>query len=354
MINSEKITNALKRIGANDKARAKLLNTLIAIEEDLFELNFDAREEITAPLVDSLYSDSKSLQRVLDNGLIIHFPYSSKISREFVMATPFSTDHVWEPQTTKLLLELAKNAQHVLIGGAYWGDQTILVANSIKDSGFVHCFELNDINIGFLNKNASTNNLSNIQITAKALWDADNVSVNLSGLDSLETCIEVDSNNPNACKTITIDTYGKNHEISSFDLIMLDIEGGELKALKGAELYLSMPKNKAPNIIFEIHRSYVDWSNGLESTDIIKFLAGFGYIFFGIRDYNGNVPMTGKQIELVPINNIYLDGPHHGFNILAIKDPSIVESDMFLLTPGISPKLLKHRDPEIHSPFSKL
>ena len=353
MINSKKILDALKKIGANEKARDQLLQTLVSIEKDLFELNFDVREEITAPIVDCLYSDSKFLQRTLDNGIIINFPYSSKISREFVMASSPYPDHVWEPQTTNLLLELTKKSKNVLIGGAYWGDQAILVANSIKDIGEVHCFELNDSNVNFLSKNADINNLSNIRIINKPLWDADNISVNLLGEDSLETCSEALNDSARVHKTITIDTYGKEHEISSIDLIMLDIEGGELKALKGAEYNLSMPVDKAPNLIFEIHRNYVDWTKGIETTDIIKFVSKFGYAFFAIRDYNSNVPMIGKPIELVPLNNIYLEGPSHGFNILAIKDTSIIEDDMFSLSPGVSPKLLKHRDRAIHAPLLK-
>lgn len=354
MMNSKKILDALKKIGANKKARKKLLDTLVSVEEDLFELNFDVREEITAPIVDCLYSDSESLQRVLDNKIIINFPYSSKISREFVMASSMHPDHVWEPQTTRLLLELNKKSQNVLIGGAYWGDQAILVANSIKNVGEVHCFELNSSNVKFLSKNADANNLSNIRIINKALWDVDNVLVNLLGEDSLETCAESRDDDPYAHKTITIDTYGKEHAISSIDLIMLDIEGGELKALKGAEYYLSMPIDKAPNLIFEIHRNYVDWVNGIENTDVIKFVSKFGYTFFAIRDYNSNVSMVGKPIELVPINNIYLEGPPHGFNILAIKDISIIEGDIFSIRPGVSPKLLKHRDQAIHGPLLKL
>ena len=312
------------------------------------------REEVTAPIVDCLYSDSKSLQRTLDNGIIMNFPYSSKISREFVMASSPHPDHVWEPQTTKLLLELTKKSRNVMIGGAYWGDQAILVANSIKDVGEVHCFEFNDSNVNFLSENAGINNLSNIRIINKPLWDADNISVNLLGEDSLETCAESSDDDSSAHKTITIDTYGKEHGISSIDLIMLDIEGGELKALKGSEYYLSMQKDKAPNLIFELHRNYVDWTKGIETTDIIKFVSKFGYTFFAIRDYHSNVSMVEKPIELVPINNIYLEGPPHGFNILAIKDLSIIEDAIFLISPGVSPKLLKHRDQAIHAPLLKL
>ena len=58
---------------------------------------------------------------------------------------------------------------------------------------------------------------------------------------------------------------------------MLDIEGGEIEALKGARRFLSAPAQEAPEIIFEIHRSYVDWSEGLAKTPICSLLIERGY-----------------------------------------------------------------------------
>jgi hypothetical protein len=46
--------------------------------------------------------------------------------------------------------------------------------------------------------------------------------------------------------------------------VTIDIEGAELAALQGAESFLSLPAGRAPNILFEVHRHYVDWSEGLE------------------------------------------------------------------------------------------
>jgi hypothetical protein len=133
---------------------------------------------------------------------------------------------------------------------------------------------------------------------------------------------------------------------------MLDIEGAELAALKGARAYLGQPPGVAPAVIFEVHRHYVDWSNGLGNTEITRFLKDFGYALFAVRDYQSNVPMADQPIELIRPEHTYLDGPPHGFNMLAVKDEAVLDARQFRFCTGVSPKLLAHRDPQLHQPLA--
>jgi hypothetical protein len=73
---------------------------------------------------------------------------------------------------------------------------------------------------------------------------------------------------------------------------------------------------------------------------------------FAIRDYQGNVPMPGKPIELVPIETAYIEGPPHGFNILAVKNERVLDAPDFRIVRNVSPKLLFHRDAKLHQPLS--
>ena len=131
---------------------------------------------------------------------------------------------------------------------------------------------------------------------------------------------------------------------------MLDIEGGELNALKGGESFLSKPASEAPDLIFEVHRHYVDWSEGLENTDILRFLNCHGYHVFAIRDYQDNVDLSGYPIELIPPAKCVLDGPPHGFNMVAVKNLERLNNPMIRYVENVSPKLLRHRDPRLHAP----
>ena len=132
---------------------------------------------------------------------------------------------------------------------------------------------------------------------------------------------------------------------------MLDIEGLEYEVLKGAASQLKLNQDNAPNIVFEVHKSYVNWDNGLENSEIIKFLMSFGYKIYAVRDYNSNENMEGMPVEIIPVNEVYLEGPPHGFNMLAVKDERIIDNEVFKICHNVSPKLLKHKDPTLYQPL---
>jgi hypothetical protein len=182
------------------------------------------------------------------------------------------------------------------------------------------------------------------------LWDSDNFHLVLVGDDSFAHPEVAGGDDPDAFPTVTIDSYGAQKGIDRLGLIMLDIEGAELAALKGARRYLQMPAGEAPHIIFEVHRHYVDWSQGLENTDIARYLAGLGYALFAVRDYQSNVAMGDAPVELIRPEDTYLKGPPHGFNMLAVKDEAVLRNPAFRLCKDVSPKLLFHRDPKLHRP----
>mgnify|MGYP003600834230 CR=1 FL=1 len=60
--------------------------------------------------------------------------------------------------------------------------------------------------------------------------------------------------------------------------------------------------------------------------------------------------MPGQPVEQVPIDSVYLDGPPHGFNMLAVPDAARVQGSAFRIVEGVSPKLLPHKDPHLHHP----
>lgn len=340
------LRNACAAIGRDELARAQIVRACVEAEKRLAKLDFNVREEVTGPIVDALHAGVDAISVELDNGIVVEVKYRSKIARDIVMRDVARPDHVFEPQTTKLLLHLSKGARNVLIGGAYAGDHAVLVAKEIAPSGVVHAFEPNGEQMEMLRKNVSRNGLTNVAFEPEALWDVAGVRLGLVGSDAFASVAPVQTG---GFTTTTIDSYGERAKLEALDVIMLDIEGSELRALKGAERFLSQPESRAPAIIYEINRSYVDWSDGLDRTEIVSFLAGYGYTSYCVRDYQTNIKVEGP-IELVPVDDVYLGGPPHGFNMLAIKDTRNLSAPFFRITPGLSPKLLTHRDPRLHSP----
>ncbi len=347
------IEKSLRIIGKDENLRNKFIEFIKNVETNIaYEGNI--REEVTKHLVDGLFEENDFVIKSVSNGLKYKFytGIGSKIAREFLMSAPTIPEFAWEPQTTKLLIYLSKNAKNIIVGGAYFGDQVIPIANSIKHTdGKVHAFDLNNKQIEILNENAALNNLNNINSVKKGLWNDSKTFLNLSDSDDLAFATPaVDITHSN---TITIDEYLSANTIENVDLIMLDVEGAEYNILLGAQQQLKKDNNY-PNIVFEIHSLYVDWSNGLDNTPIVKLLKDTGYTVFSIRDFQGNYDMKNTPIELIPSSETYIEGPKHGFNMLAIKNLSLIDNNLFKICTNVSPKYIVNKNPKLHHPIDGL
>lgn len=82
-------------------------------------------------------------------------------------------------------------------------------------------------------------------------------------------------------KTITIDEVMKQHHIESLDILKLDIQGGELMALQGAENALHQQRI---SIIYSEALFVPHYENNPLLRDIWNYLQQFGYTIFNIYD----------------------------------------------------------------------
>ncbi len=340
-------SDSLAALGRDPEVRAQIVAALLGYEQ-LPEHRFTTvRDDVTGPVVDALHAAVPTVRKELSTGVVLEFPYRSKIARDFVMSTPERPDHVWEPQTTKLLLHLATSASDVIVGGAYFGDHAILIADAMRGRGTCHAFEANADQAAVLDRNAALNGLDNVRVNAVGLWSDDVSRLSLVGDDATATPTESE----NGIATTTVDAYVAAAGIDRVGLIMLDLEGAEHRALLGAERVL---REHGPHVVFEVHRTYVDWSGGLTAMAPVCFLTSLGYTVVAVRDFQSNHDLGGRPVELVPLDTAYLDGPPHGFNLLAVRDKTVLDDELFQITPGVSPKLLLHRDPRLHHPVGGL
>ncbi len=354
-MDEDRLAAALEKIRSTPGWREAFVRRLLEFEKDVATPGVDLREEVTGPLVDAVYREGETITKALSNGVTFEFLYRSKIARDFVMSEPAVPDHAWEPQTSRIVVDLAKDARQVVIGGAYFGDHAILIARQVaKNGGVVHAFEPNDDQRRMLLRNAELNGLANVVARPEGLWSSSSEHLKLVGYDSFATAEKAEAGGEGAFQTVTIADYLYSQDVDRLDLIVIDIEGAELAALKGAEAFLAKPKGEAPHIVFEVHRHYVDWTHGLQNTEICRFLTDRGYAVYALRDFNSNVDLSGKPIELIPQDKVYLEGPPHGFNMVAVKDPAMFERPLYRIVEGVSPKLLRHRDPALHHPVGGL
>lgn len=349
-IGGERLQAALHTLGRYPDARARLMRVLRELEQSLPHAG-SVRDEITGPIVDALHDENDTYEKTLADGTRFRFLFRTKIARDFLMAEAAAPSHVWEPQTTKLMLDLCGRSNgDVLVGGAYFGDQAILVAARAAHRGaVVHCFEPGREQADMLVHNARINELTNIVVNRLALWSQSDVRLKLEGFDSFANVVEASAGDA-AFATVTIDDYrlGGGFDVG---LVQLDIEGAELRALQGAQRTLAECR---PFVVFEIHRHYVDWSGGLARTEICRLLNALGYSLFAVRDFNTHHEMGNKPVELIPADRVYLDGPAHGFNMLAVPGGVQLDGPGYRYVADVSPKLLSHKSPALHHPLDGL
>ncbi|MBP6431261.1 MAG: FkbM family methyltransferase [Ferruginibacter sp.] len=341
------LEKSLKLISKDTEILEKYIDFVKFFEQKFSYEGGSVRDDITKYLIDAVFEKEDTFEKANQEGIKYKFlvGVGSKIAREFLLSTPKIPQYIWEPQTTKLLLYLSKNAKNVVIGGAYFGDQALPISKVIeKNNGVVHAFDLNENQITMLKDNLLSNNAMNILPIQKGLWSDSTTFLNLTDTDDLAFATPAESTIAN---TISIDQYVIDRKIESVDLIMLDIEGSEYEVLKGAIDQLNKSSNY-PNIVFEIHSSYIDWSKGLLNTPIFELLTSCGYTMYSIRDFQGNYDMVDKPIELINPEETVLEGPKHGFNVLAIKDKTLIANPLFKMVSNVSPKYILHKSPLLH------
>lgn len=334
MNNINKIKESLQN---NKELRQQFIQSLIDFEIKGGHPQTNVRDITSGPLADELFMGEK-FEKQLENGIKINFVYNSKIAREFLLSSPEVPNHVWEPQTTKLLLHFSKNARNVIIAGAYFGDQAIPVAHNIKGGGVCHTFEPNKNNSDLIIENAKLNGLSNVLINNLALWNKSNEKLVFEGEDALASTITASEATENVLHTITIDDYVTQNNVGEVNLLMIDVEGSEIKVLEGAKEMLLKHK---PVVVFETHSLYNDWSNGLGNSDSVKLMTDLGYEVYAVREFHQNIDTGEMPVELLPTNRTYCEiPPHHGFNMLAVPSKNLIENDLFKIVFDLSPKLI--------------
>ncbi len=357
------VVEALAAAGMRESLRRSIFEALRLAEVTAPDATH-FRETVRWPVLCSMLRDVDVHRVELADGLVFEFRADSRIEKALLLSREERPDHVWEPQTTKLLVELARGADHVIVGGAYIGDHVLPIAKALGGAGVVHAFEPMKHTFALLQRNVANNKLANVIAHRRALWDSTGEHLTLDGALALGSSVPVDDRPlTNGSKpdepvevvmSLAIGDYVQKQGLVGVDLIMLDIEGGEERALTGAAALLDLPPPHAPDVVFEVHRTFVDWSDGLENTALVQLMTTRGYTVYAVRDFHDNWSMVGEPIEVIPVDRVHLDGPPHGFNLLASKDADLVQRLDLRIVENVSPKLIVDRDPKLHHPVGGL
>lgn len=135
----------------------------------------------------------------------------------------------------------AQEGDYVIDAGGCWGDTALFFAHMVGEQGRVYAFEFTPENLGIMQRNLDLNPLlaRRIDVVQRAVWersgDVIHYSANGPGT-SLRSGGQNDSHHDSLqVTTVTIDDFVREEKVPRVDFIKMDIEGAELKALKGAE-----------------------------------------------------------------------------------------------------------------------
>ena len=134
--------------------------------------------------------------------------------------------------------------------GAFVGWRTIHAARIVGPTGRVISLEPDPINRAQLEANLALNGITNCTISPLAAWSKSGEQLGWYTEKSPDCCrVDVDERSASV-RTTTIDDLVNDLHLDRLNWIKMDIEGGEIEALKGAEHTLRQCR---PSLFVEVH-----------------------------------------------------------------------------------------------------
>lgn len=136
-----------------------------------------------------------------------------------------------EPESCYVMMRFLKEGMTAIDGGANVGFFTLLMSALVGEKGQVLAFEPGQNNLSKLKTNLALNDCCNVKVIEQPLWSSV-TSVKMfhyedGGANSLWSLFSGD-------KAVEMATTTLDAECERADLIKLDIEGAEVRALRGA------------------------------------------------------------------------------------------------------------------------
>ena len=202
----------------------------------------------------------------------------------------------YEMATTRLLEKLLTPGMGVVDIGAHVGYYSLLAARAVGPTGRVYSFEPEPHNFALLLKNISLNGYTNIVARQNAITDrCGQVDLFVSALDngshSLHHVGKPERGNVRV-DAVTLDFALAREGWPRIDLIKMDIEGSELKAVAGMRECLK--RFAALKLIVEMCPSILERA-GVRAEELVETLRGFGLKFYVLL---GGAVIPQEEVDL--------------------------------------------------------
>jgi FkbM family methyltransferase len=178
-----------------------------------------------------------------------------------------------------LLQDSVRDGGVVVDVGAFVGHFTLLAARSAGVSGTVFAFEPNPRDFPWLRRNVAMNGFDDrVVAIPKALADHSAVvRLYLAGRDPTQSSLFPPSEGASyvEIEALTLDDYWTDRAPSGLDLVKIDVEGAELRALVGMRRALASGATR-PVLFVECNPAALERGSG-SSTELLETLHGLGY-----------------------------------------------------------------------------
>jgi len=200
----------------------------------------------------------------------------------------------YEPETTRLIKDILKPGMTFVDIGAHIGYFTRLAAQRVGVSGRVVAFEADRENLVLLKKNSAP--FSNITIVPEAISDTKgNITFyHVRGSTGCHSVVPHDDSRAEIVSATTLDDFLERRNMPRVDVIKMDIEGGEWKALLGMEKTIAASRVQ---LILEYNPDSLRRA-GIDPHDLLRWLYAHDFLI--------HVLTSGQMTELLPhdIGNI--------------------------------------------------
>ena len=161
--------------------------------------------------------------------------------------------------------------------GSWIGDNGLVWAQNLTGDAKVFCIEPSRNNLTYSKKCAQLNNINNIEWYEKVCSDrvGEKLIIDSKTKNSSDNHKYKSENSEKGLSSTTLDEIINEKKNTNIGLIHIDVEGFELKVIKGAKKIIERDK---PVLTFEQHISNED------TNQVFEYLKNFGYRIFMINE----------------------------------------------------------------------
>ena len=156
--------------------------------------------------------------------------------------------------------------------GAHIGEYTLLFSSLVGAKGEVHAFEPDPRLYPVLEENVERDHMENVVLNKVGLSENEGAEAFYLALDPTASSLlpnsDREDDNQVIVPTMSLDTYIKRLTLRRVDAIKIDVEGVELRVLRGAEALL---REQRPGLIF------VECDNQNDIVEVEHLLRATGY-----------------------------------------------------------------------------